>query len=102
MLAEWNRVSAQWFLPRYFGQKKIKKAINLYALKPVKPEAVKPLLHQIIHYQEEAEFVRKHADRLPSLFGGFGKSEDWSTIEQIINDMGDLHSLLLNYSKHIA
>ena len=73
MLAEWNRVSAQWFLPRYFGQKKIKKAINLYALKPVKPEAVKPLLHQIIHYQEEAEFVRKHADRLPSLFGGFGE-----------------------------
>ena len=102
MLAEWNRVSAQWFLPRYFGQKKIKKAINLYALKSVKPEAVKPLLHQIIHYQEEAEFVRKHADRLPSLFGGFGKSEDWSTIEQIINDMGVLHSLLLNYSKNIA
>ena len=102
MLAEWNRVSAQWFLPRYFGQKKIKKAINLYALKPVKPEAVKPLLHQIIHYQEEAEFVRKHADRLPSLFGGFGRSEDWSTIEQIINDMGVLHSLLLNYSKNIA
>ncbi|MFT0272530.1 DUF4011 domain-containing protein [Bacteroides thetaiotaomicron] len=25
MLAEWNRVSAQWFLPRYFGQRKIKK-----------------------------------------------------------------------------
>ena len=41
-------------------------------------------------------------DRLPSLFGGFGKSEDWSTIEQIINDMGVLHSLLLNYSKNIA
>lgn len=25
MLAEWNRVSAQWFLPRYFGQRKIKR-----------------------------------------------------------------------------
>ena len=29
MLAEWNRVSAQWFLPRYFGQKKIKKKCKL-------------------------------------------------------------------------
>lgn len=25
MLAEWNRVSVQWFLPRYFGQRKIKR-----------------------------------------------------------------------------
>ena len=40
MLAEWNRVSAQWFLPRYFGQRKIKKAIRPYALQPVKPETV--------------------------------------------------------------
>ena len=39
---------------------------------------------------------------MSSTFGGFGKSEDWSTIEQIINDMGVLHSLLLNYSKNIA
>ena len=30
MLAEWNRVSAQWFLPRYFGQRKIKKVLTSY------------------------------------------------------------------------
>jgi len=29
MLVEWNLASAKWFLPRYFGQKKVKK--NLYA-----------------------------------------------------------------------
>lgn len=29
MLAEWNRVSAQWFLPRYFGQRKIKRRFIL-------------------------------------------------------------------------
>ena len=29
MLTEWNLSSAKWFLPRYFGQKKVKK--NLYA-----------------------------------------------------------------------
>ena len=54
MLAEWNRVSAQWFLPRYFGQRKIKKVIRPYALQPVKPETVQPLLHQVIRYQEGA------------------------------------------------
>ena len=102
MLAEWNRVSAQWFLPRYFGQRKIKKALHIYALKAIEPDAIQPLLHQIIQYQEENKAVQKYANQLPSLFGRFGKNEDWKTIEQIINDMISLHSHLLNYSKDIA
>ena len=84
MLAEWNRVSDQWFLPRYFGQRKIRKAINVYALKTIETEDIKPLLHRIIRYQEEAEAVRKYIGQLPSLFGRPGKNEDWNTIEQII------------------
>ena len=102
MLAEWNRVSGQWFLPRYFGQRKIKKAINIYALKTIETEDIKPLLHRIIRYQEEAEAVRKYIGQLPSLFGRPGKNEDWNTIEQIIDDMTSLHSHLLNYAKDIA
>ena len=102
MIAEWNRVSAQWFLPRYFGQRKIRKAINIYALKTIETEDIKPLLHRIIRYQEEAEAVRKYIGQLPSLFGCPGKNEDWNTIEQIIDDMTSLHSHLLNYAKDIA
>ena len=102
MLAEWNRVSDQWFLPRYFGQRKIRKAINVYALKTIETEDIKPLLHRIIRYQEEAEAVRKYIGQLPSLFGCPGKNEDWNTIEQIIDDMTSLHSHLLNYAKDIA
>lgn len=102
LVAEWNRVSAQWFLPRYFGQKKIRKAINAYALRPVEPDAIKPLLHQIIQYQEEADFVQKYAGKLPSLFGRFGRNEDWDQIDSIIHEMASLHSHLLNYSKDIA
>lgn len=101
MLAEWNRVSAQWFLPRYFGQKKIRKVINTHALKPIEPETIKPLLHWIIQYQAEVKAVQKYAGQLPVLFGRFGKNEDWATIEQIIDDMAALHSLLLNYTKNI-
>lgn len=76
MLAEWNRVSAQWFLPRYFGQRKIKKVIRPYALQPVKPETVQPLLHQVIRYQEELDFTDRYAAKLPSLFGRFGRDEE--------------------------
>lgn len=102
MLAEWNRVSAQWFIPRYFGQRKIKKALHVYALKAIEPDTIKSLLHQIVQYREEAEAVQKYASQLPTLFGRFGKNEDWNVIEQIINDMVTLHSHLLSYSKDVA
>ena len=102
MLAEWNRVSAQWFLPRYFGQRKIKKVIRPYALQPVKPETVQPLLHQVIRYQEELDFTDRYAAKLPSLFGRFGRDEEWDIIDQIIHEVSSLHSLLLSYSKDVA
>ena len=102
MLAEWNRVSAQWFLPRYFGQRKIKKAIRPYALQPVKPETVQPLLHQVIRYQEELDFTDRYTAKLPSLFGRFGRDEEWDIIDQIIHEVSSLHSLLLSYSKDVA
>lgn len=102
MLTEWDRVSVQWFLPRYFGQRKIIKGLRAYALKPVKPEAVTPLLHQVIRYQEELEFTDKYVTKLPSLFGKFGRDEEWETINQIIHEMSSLHSLLLSYSKDVA
>ena len=102
MLAEWNRVSAQWFLPRYFGQRKIIKELRAYALRPVKREAVNPLLHQVIRYREELEFTDKYVAKLPSLFGRFGRDEEWETINQIICEMSSLHSLLLSYSKDVA
>ena len=102
MLAEWNRVSAQWFLPRYFGQRKIKKVIRPYALQPVKPETVQPLLHQVIRYQEELDFTDRYTAKLPSLFGRFGRDEEWDIIDQIIHEVSSLHSLLLSYSKDVA
>ena len=102
MLAEWNRVSAQWFLPRYFGQRKIKKAIRPYALQPVEPETVQPLLHQVIRYQEELDFTDRYTAKLPSLFGRFGRDEEWDIIDQIIHEVSSLHSLLLSYSKDVA
>ena len=102
MLAEWNRVSAQWFLPRYFGQRKIKKAIRPYALQPIEPETVQPLLHQVIRYQEELDFTDRYTAKLPSLFGKFGRDEEWDIIDQVIHEVSSLHSLLLSYSKDVA
>lgn len=99
LLADWNRLSLQWFLPRYFGQRKIKKEVNVYALKTIHSDNIRPDLHLIIQYQEEEGFVQKYSEQLPALFGQFGESQDWNTIEQIINDMKTIHASIFNYAK---
>lgn len=98
LLAEWNQASAQWFFPRYFGQRKVKKTIKVYALKSVASATVQELLRTIINYQEEAEFVSQYTAQLPSLFGKSGRDEDWETIERIMNAMSLFNSRLMNYS----
>ena len=81
---------------------RLSRSLRAYALRPVKREAVNPLLHQVIRYREELEFTDKYVAKLPSLFGRFGRDEEWETINQIICEMSSLHSLLLSYSKDVA
>lgn len=102
MLEDWNRASNQWFLPRYFGLRKIRKALAIYARNSLYKDSIKDTLERIIYYQKEARIIQKQTDKLPTLFGRFGREEDWNTIEQIINDTSSIHSLILNYSKDIA
>lgn len=102
MLLEWNRVSVQWFIPKFFGQRKIKKELKSYALHEIAPTSIKEKLQTIICYQEETEYVGKYTNKLPSLFGRFGKNEDWDAMEEIISGTASIHSLILNYSKDIA
>jgi len=103
LLAQWNQISEKWFLPKYFGQNKIKKQLRIFALQPIHTEEIKNILYQIIKYQEEKSRVDKFNTQLPVLFGKYGKNEheNWDTIEQIIEDTATIHSLLLNYSKDI-
>ena len=104
LLSDWNQASEKWFLPRYFGQKKVKKQLKLFALTPLNSDSIKSTLNKIIIYQEEEAYVKQYEATLPSLFGKYGRrgSEDWTVIEQIINDTLIINSLILRYTKDIA
>lgn len=102
LLADWNQISTQWFIPKYFGHRKIKKEISTYALRKIDPDTIKSDLQRIIQYQAEEEYVQVYSKKLSCLFGQFGISQDWNVIEQIINDMSSIHSLILNYAKDIT
>lgn len=105
LLSEWNLNSNKWFIPRYFGQKKIKKQLSACSLiGQLKNEQVKELLSTVIKYQDEKKYIEPYSDKLPLFFGKYGKkeNEDWSTIEQIIEDFVLLNSLILNYTQDVA
>ena len=104
LLIGWNEASDKWFLPRYFGQKKVKKQLNTYALRRVENENVKSILNQIIKYKEENSYVETHGDSFPSLFGKYGRkgSEDWQAVEQIADDVELINKLILGYTKDIT
>lgn len=105
MLNAWNIYSDKWFLPKYFGKKKIKKQLRQYTINAkINDEEVKPLLHKIINYQEEINYLSQHIGEFPLLFGKYGKKgfEDWDTIAKIIEDTKELNGFILNFVEEIT
>ena len=100
LLTEWNTCSDKWFIPRYFGQKKIKKQLKIHSLNGVvETEKVQSTLTRIIDYQKEVGYLNLHANQFPALFGKYGKQgvEHWDAITQIIDSAAQLNTHLLNY-----
>ncbi|NDV57427.1 DUF3320 domain-containing protein [Bacteroides sp. 519] len=105
LLSTWNECSNKWFIPKYFGQKNIRKQLTAYSLNSqLKNEQVKALLHNVIAYQNEKKYVEPYLDQLPLFFGKYGRreNEDWNTIEQIIDELAILDSLILNCTRNVA
>lgn len=104
LLTRWNQAAGQWFLPRYFARKKVRKELAGYALAPIPPESITDTLKQIILLQEETEYITGYSAQLTTLFGksGRGGSEEWEIILQIIEATGDIHSFILSLAKDIA
>lgn len=105
LLADWNKYTNQWFLPRFIGQRKVKKQLTVYALSSkITTEEVKGLLLQIIKYQDEEKYVENYLPALPQLFGKYGKKEheEWDVIARILDEIIALNALLLEFTGDIA
>lgn len=104
LLTAWNQASDKWLLPRYFGQKKVRKTLAEYSVIPLRDINIQDSLKEIIIVQEEAAYINKYDTNLPSLFGKYAKngSEDWTVIEQIIAETEQIQTSILNYAKDIT
>lgn len=105
LLMEWNQSSDKWLVSKHIDQKRIKKQLKVYSLNNnIEDEEVRSLLTQLISYNEECDYVRRYNSDLSLLFGKFGKadSEDWNTIEQILDGTSNLNTLILEYTQDIG
>ena len=103
LLSQWDECSSKWLLPKFFGQRGIKKQIKLYALnKSYVENEVSNVLKSIIEFQLRYNEVNKHIAQLPALFGKYGKTENWETIDQIIDDMLEINSFILQCTNDIS
>ncbi|MDR2680317.1 MAG: DUF3320 domain-containing protein, partial [Tannerella sp.] len=101
-LAAWNQLEGQWFIPKFFGRRKIRKELSTCALKPLK-NPMDEILNRIIDYQREKEYLRPYTD-MPALFGRFGKKnrEEWTGIEQILDDCSEINALVLKLTGDVT
>lgn len=104
MLFDWNQTLNKWFIPRFFGQRSIKKQLIGYATSQLNNDQISSTLEDIIEYQSEQTFLKKHEDDMPLYFKKYGRngSEDWKKIEQIIADTSAINSLILEHTKDIS
>jgi hypothetical protein len=104
LLNAWNIAENKWFIPRYFGQKKMRDQLNTYIHKGgIKQVDIKNALTNLIKYQEEQKWINIHAENMQSLFARFAKPEyeQWDKIEQILNDFTSLDLAILDFTKDI-
>lgn len=104
LLIDWEQSSIKWFIPRFFGQRAVKKLLASYATNTFAKNQIPIILSQIIDFQTEYTYIQKHKDDLVVYFRKYGREnqEDWDTIVEIIANASYINSLILDYSKDIA
>lgn len=104
LLFDWNQTVNKWFIPKFFGQRSIRKQLVAHATSQLKKEQIPSILSEIIEYQSEQNFLKKYEDEIPVLFRKYGRNgrEDWKTIEQMIADTSVINSLIFEHAKDIS
>ncbi len=82
--AEYVKVAADWFLPRFFGMRKLLRRVNVFAKTPVDKASVQNHLQTLREYQNQTRaaelLLQTYAQELGSFYSG--QDTDWVQIGQ--------------------
>lgn len=97
-LFSWKEVSNKWFIPRFFGQKKIIKTLRpLSKTGKVDKSKIVECFETIILYQREQEFLDENANTLSKSLDFLWNNSNcnWATITHICETSLQIHRLLI-------
>jgi len=101
LLGQWNVANTQWFLPKYFKQKKIHKTLLAY-LKggTLNKNEIPTVLLNIITYQESNTTIETHTDFLKNILeqNWQNGNPDWRNISESLEIIKSLDLFLHNWS----
>lgn len=101
LLTKWNLASAKWFLPRYLGQKKIKKSLYAFLKTSViTTQEVPQILLDTLTYQENNAVLDQHKDYLDEKLGRLWKKGRpvWEQVKQALSGIMVLNKHLLQWN----
>ncbi len=81
---EWKEVSVKWFIPKFFGQRKISSALRRFAKNPqVDKERMGEILDNLVEFKRTTKVIDESALKLSNAYGNFWKSykSDWNLLE---------------------
>lgn len=94
----WKQAGQQWFLPRYFGQKKLIKELSLYAKSPVGKDNITASYELLSEYKALKNEINGADSTLTSLFGGMWLSEA-SDFAQLKSALVDAEAIRLSLTE---
>lgn len=96
LLREWNELQAKWFLPKYFGQRKINKILQSYSNgERIANNDVSKHLEGLILYQGEYNVVHNNPLQKDLDFLWNNEECNWQLILEICSKINEIDSLLL-------
>lgn len=95
---QWKQESAKWFLPKFFGQRKLVKALKLYAKISVTKKNIEGEYERLNKYKALRNEITSAPAELTSLMAGLWMSDstDFAVAEQALLDSEKLHRALKN------
>lgn len=104
LLNAWNVASNKWYIPRYFGQKKVRDQLKTDIHNgSIKKIDIKKVLTNIVQYLQEQKLVSGYSLKLESLFGKYAKPEreQWDRILQVMDDFSTLNAVVLTFTNDV-
>lgn len=94
-LAEWKTLSLKWFLPKYLGQRKILKSLQVHSEgSKIEKEAVVTILENLIKYQTEHSLVISSPFSKELDFLWNNGNSDWNVVILICEKIQQIHHKL--------